>query len=131
MNDAIQLDRRYGGALLRPAGVKPELKPAVYHESPKPMPVVSPMPVAAPKPIERRPLGSIVAMICRKHGITEAMMRGPSKNQRIALARSEYAIVTQACGYSFPEAAREIDKDHSTLVLAAQRWRTRQGVVTQ
>ncbi len=73
-----------------------------------------------PKP-GRIPLEVVLAKACEAAGVTPEMMRSEKRTRTYARAREIYAVIGRAYGWSYPQLAKFIGKDHATILNAYRR----------
>jgi len=112
------------GVQLRPIGWRtPHLPvPPVIQQRP----TVSAVPVNAfvenqkPKP-GQIPLELVLTKACEAAAVTPEMMRSEKRTRTYARAREIYAAIGRAYGWSYPQLAKFIGKDHATILHAYRR----------
>ena len=67
-------------------------------------------------------LYDLAKTIAHRRGLTLADLRGTRRTRPLVDARAEFAHAGHALGASYPQLGRIMDKDHSTMILAARRW---------
>ncbi len=73
-----------------------------------------------PKPVR---IDNVIRVVCQRLGVTEADLRGRSRQERLVLARTLTAhLGRRLTSLSFPEIARALGRpNHSTIITACQR----------
>ena len=67
------------------------------------------------------PLELVLTKACEAAAVTPEMMRSEKRTRTYARAREIYAVIGRAYGWSYPQLAKFIEKDHVTLLVAYRR----------
>lgn len=78
--------------------------------------------------IEKRgTVRSIIAEVSQMAGISPAAIKGPCRDLEHVRARDMVCYVARREGMSFPQIARELNRDHTTIMSAVRREKARRA----
>lgn len=65
----------------------------------------------------------LMEAVARKHGVTEAQLKGPSRHKTIVKARHEAMLWLRiSCDMSYPEIAKALGRtDHTSAIHGAEK----------
>lgn len=77
----------------------------------------------------RATVRSIVASVAQMSGLTATAIKGPCKKMEFVQARDVVCYIARREGMSYPIIARELNRDHTTIMAAVRREAARRGEI--